>query len=196
MADEEEIILSGWLRRKTSNLGWRKRWFLVTNSKIAYYKDTSLRDGRSFWLYDNFSKADVEIVDKTSFIVHLPRNQSRINLHVRAVCDTQAAEWVTTIQNVLTGCRIGRRHPYVSPKTFVVNSSESTPSEGNHQTEALALDRSSDGRCENPMNGDPADPDFRAWLQLVHMSGSQFGHPVARHPTKESTDRQSRSESL
>eukprot|EP00960_Hanusia_phi_P036617 752422-Hanusia_phi.AAC.2 len=180
MADEEEIILSGWLRRKTNSLGWRRRWFVVSNSKIAYYKDTSLRDGRSFWLYDNFSKADLELVDKTSFIIHLPRNQSRVSLHVRAICDSQAAEWVTTIQNVLSSCRVAGRHPYVSPKTCVFDSAGSAPAQENHQGEASALDRSSNGRSENPVNADPADPEFRAWLQLVHMSGSQFGHPVAR----------------
>ena len=95
-----DSIKSGWLRKKTSGgWGWRKRWFVLSQTRLSYFADPNNLGVQKMV---NFDGGGLK-VHKGKEINELIVTCHERNLVLRAASQWEAAQWMMAFQIVMQG---------------------------------------------------------------------------------------------
>jgi len=100
LRQEEVEIKSGWLFKKAeSSWGWRKRWFVLYKSRLAYFSSPEARGVvKTIALNDPRVEAVVEALpNELEFRI----NSYGRSFHLKAVSDGERAQWIFALQLVI-----------------------------------------------------------------------------------------------
>ena len=99
-AHEDVEIKSGWLFKKAeSSWGWRKRWFVLYKSRLAYF---SSPDARGVVKTIALNDPRVEtVVEALPHELEFRINSYGRSFHLKAVSDGERAQWIFALQLVI-----------------------------------------------------------------------------------------------
>lgn len=160
--DSNRLIISSYLSKRSKTHQWKKKWAVLRNCQLSYYKDKS--EHRALKVYPTSDILSVSDIKDNSKYYHFAVYTSEKVIHLRAEDEKTKQNWITELQLVIHGAKDGD------------NETEEQDGDDEKENDKEIEDK-------NTTNTDDRSKDNRK--TKVRINDEQFPQPIGRQATDE-----------
>ncbi|CAH2354930.1 hypothetical protein CLIB1423_20S00122 [[Candida] railenensis] len=103
--DTNKLRISSYLSKRTKTHQWKKKWAVLRNCQLSYYKDDS--EHRALKVYPTSDILSVSEIKDNSKYYHFAVYTGEKVIHLRTEDEKTKQNWITELQSVINGAKDG-----------------------------------------------------------------------------------------